>query len=172
VPIIESAVAAIEPLIAERTLQFQADIGEDAFVMADPIRLQQAIGNVLTNACRYTPPGGQVTISLAVGSTVTITVRDNGIGIRAADMERLFEPFERGSQSTGLGLGLFLARAFVQYSGGTLHASSAGEGSGSTFVIRLPAMRHDACEAPAPGRPQWQAAFDADPEGPRREAQG
>lgn len=141
-PVVESAIAAVQSLIAERRLQFDAELDDDAIVMADPIRLQQAIGNVLTNACRYTADGGRVSISIGVGSMVNVTIRDTGIGIAASELDRLFEPFQRGPQSTGLGLGLFLARTFVQHSGGTLDAMSKGPGAGSTFTIRLPLLRH------------------------------
>jgi signal transduction histidine kinase len=142
-PILDSTIAAVQPLIQERNLQFDVAFDSDAIVMADPVRLQQAIGNVLTNACRYTQDGGHVSIVVSVGSTVNVMIRDTGIGIAAADMNRLFEPFHRGPQSTGLGLGLFLARTFVQYSGGTLDAISTGEGAGSTFVMRLPVLRQE-----------------------------
>jgi signal transduction histidine kinase len=142
-PIVECAIAAVQPLIDERNLQFDADLDDDAIVVADPIRLQQAIGNVLTNACRYTPEKGRVTVSVVgIDSIASVTIRDSGIGIAASDRERLFEPFQRGPQSTGLGLGLFLARTFVEHSGGTLDVTSTGEGAGSTFVIRLPLVRH------------------------------
>jgi signal transduction histidine kinase len=136
-------------LIDAHGLKFEAHLDDHAIVMADPIRLQQAIGNVLGNACRYTPPGGRITVAVAVGSMVTVTVRDTGVGIAAADLSRVFEPFERGPHSTGLGLGLFLARSIVQSTGGSLDVISAGEGAGSTFIIRLPLLRHSTQEEPA-----------------------
>ena len=136
--ILEGAIASIQPLMEERRLRFEADIATSARVLADPIRLQQALANLLGNACRYTPHEGCVTVAVAVSARVHVTIRDTGIGISSDRLHRLFEPFQRGPQSTGLGLGLFLAHTFVQYSGGTLEAASGGDGAGSTFVVTLP----------------------------------
>ena len=137
---LEGAIASIQPLIEERQLRFDANIETTASVLADPIRLQQALANLLGNACRYTPHEGRVSVDVAVSTLVQVTIRDTGIGISPDTLPRLFEPFQRGPQSTGLGLGLFLARTFVHYSGGTLEAASDGDGAGSTFVVRLPLL--------------------------------
>jgi signal transduction histidine kinase len=139
--VLESAIASIQPLLLDGRLQFDAEM-DDGVVMADPIRLQQALANLLANACRYTPPGGRVSVTVTISTVVHVTIRDTGIGISPADLPRLFEPFQRGPNSTGLGLGLYLARTFVQYSGGTLEAASSGTGRGSTFIVRLPLLRH------------------------------
>lgn len=138
--ILDGAIASIQPLIEERRLQFEADIATSAIVLADPTRLQQALANLLGNACRYTPHDGRVSVHVAVATAVHVTIRDTGIGISPEHLPGLFEPFQRGPQSTGLGLGLFLARTFVQYCGGTLEAASDGAGAGSTFVVKLPVL--------------------------------
>jgi two-component system sensor histidine kinase KdpD len=106
-------------------------------------RLQRALANVLDNACKYTPAGGHIRVSvgLAPEHWAEITVQDDGPGITPADQPRIFERFFRGdsSRSTpGSGLGLTLARAYVGGHGGEIRVTST-PGKGATFVLRLPA---------------------------------
>src|SRR5207247_2770206 len=111
----------------------------------DPARLQQVIWNLLSNAAKFTPSGG--TIMLAVRRderSVTIEVKDTGIGIHPSFLHRVFERFWQADSTstrvhTGLGLGLALVRHIVEVHGGEVEARSEGEGQGSTFLIRLPA---------------------------------
>src|SRR5262249_14940347 len=111
---------------------------------ADPARLAQAINNLLTNAAKYTPPGGRIALTTEVQNCeLTIRVADNGVGIDPVTLSRVFELFAQGDHawrlgSGGLGVGLTLARRLVEMHGGTLEAESAGPGLGSTFSIRLP----------------------------------
>jgi signal transduction histidine kinase len=134
------------PQLQEKSihLQFQSDAAAGA-VSADPDRLQQVFWNVLKNAIKFTPQGGEIWVGTQrVGpQRVRIEIRDSGIGIRAELLPRLFDAFEQGDsritqQFGGLGLGLAITKALVEKHHGSIRAESAGEGLGSTFVIELP----------------------------------
>ena len=135
---------------------------EPAYVFGDPTRLTQIVSNLVQNACKYTPRGGHVTLSaVASNGHVEIAVRDNGIGIAAADVPRLFEKFSQvipGLQrgGGGLGLGLALVRGLVSLHGGVVEVHSAGLGQGSEFVVRLPREAH-VPEAAEPSQPALAA---------------
>ena len=113
-------------------------------VLADPLRMQQVLGNLLANAIKYTPPGGRIRVRVSRHQgRGEIRVCDNGIGIDPAQLERMFEPFRQDPRARalcrdGLGLGLSIARRLVELQGGTLSAHSAGCDSGSTFTVSLP----------------------------------
>ena len=114
------------------------------YIIGDPARLKQVLCNLIRNAIRYTPEGGEIAIeTLDVGSRVRVLVRDNGVGMEPAKIETMFEPFEQAVRSTGntggLGLGLAIAKGFVQAHGGTIRGASDGPGKGSTFTVELPA---------------------------------
>ncbi|WP_033263291.1 sensor histidine kinase [Amycolatopsis vancoresmycina] len=123
------------------TLTVSAD-GETV-VHADPVRLRQVVGNLVTNAVRHTPPGGRVTIrTSSTVDTVTLAVADTGTGIAAADLPHVFDRFwraekSRSRQTGGSGLGLAIVRHLVQAHGGTVTAESEVD-TGSTFTVRLP----------------------------------
>ncbi len=113
-------------------------------VEADAVRIAQVIGNLLTNAVKYTPPGGAIRIAAHVeeGEAV-VSVADNGIGIPAESLDAVFDMFTQVACSVersngGLGIGLSLVRRLMALHGGTVAAASAGPGQGSTFTIRLP----------------------------------
>ncbi|MDB5752767.1 MAG: putative histidine kinase, hybrid, partial [Ramlibacter sp.] len=112
----------------------------------DGTRLAQAFGNLLNNAAKYTPPGGHVALrAWQQGNRAWVEVRDDGMGIPQAMLDKVFSLFtqvEEGTeQSTGgLGIGLFLVRSLVQMHGGTVTASSGGPGQGSTFTVSLPCL--------------------------------
>ena len=124
-------------------LAFKAD---PVMVEADVARTDQIITNLLVNAAKYTDPGGRITLRVkAEGSQAIIRVSDNGIGISAELLPRLFEVFVQGRQALdraqgGLGIGLALVRKLAQLMGGTVDARSPGPGQGSTFVVRLPRL--------------------------------
>lgn len=111
-------------------------------VQADPERLAQALGNLLSNAIRYTPAGGQVSVhALRADGALRIEVQDNGPGIAADEIEVIFQPFKRGKSARrfpeGMGLGLSIARDLVRAHGGELGVVSA-PGEGSRFIIEIP----------------------------------
>jgi signal transduction histidine kinase len=122
-------------------------------VHGDPLRLEQALQNLLYNAARYSPGGGPVTVTLVqAGSQASLSITDRGIGIPEADRMQVFERFYRAGnidplQTTGFGLGLYLTRAIVEQHGGTITVESM-EGQGSTFTIYLPLV--SPANAPAP----------------------
>jgi signal transduction histidine kinase len=119
-----------------------------AQVSADPLRLQQAIGNLLGNAVKFTPAGKQVRteVRLSADDRVEIVVDDEGVGIAPEFLPHLFQRFRQGEPGVaprtrgGLGLGLSIVRDLVDLHGGTVEARSAGRGRGSSFVISLPAI--------------------------------
>lgn len=121
-------------------------------IEGDPDRVQQVIWNLLQNAVRFTPTGGEVTIRSrnvpdegppTGGTSLVVEVQDSGIGIEAEQLERIFEPFQQGSalpqpRSRGLGLGLAISRSLAEVHGGRLSAISDGAGKGATFAFVLP----------------------------------
>jgi signal transduction histidine kinase len=153
--IVEQAVTQCRPALEEQghALSVQR-AGEHALVDADPVRLIQIVANLITNAARYTPPGGRVEVATAVDrDDVIVRVVDNGRGISPAILPRIFEMFvqERAAAdgSGGLGLGLGIVKRLVELHGGRVRGHSDGEGKGSTFVVRLPRAGTAAAEAPA-----------------------
>jgi signal transduction histidine kinase/ActR/RegA family two-component response regulator len=114
------------------------------YIEADPTRLAQVFTNLLNNAAKFTPPGGCIELLVETRENdVVVKVRDNGIGIAAGDLGRVFEKFTqvgRGTRGTksGMGIGLALARRLVDMHGGTIDAKSEGLGHGSEFQVRLP----------------------------------
>ncbi len=132
-------------------------------VEADSARIEQVVANLLNNACRFTPTGGRIDVSVALaGTQAVIKVRDNGIGIPPEDLSRIFEMFEQLDRSSeraqgGLGIGLHLVKRLVEMHGGKVEARSDGIASGSEFIVRLPVAPALIAEAPAP-RPESAAA--------------
>ena len=147
----------------------QHRVSEDlqgVWVQADPTRLEQIISNLLTNAVKYTPAGGAISISVRneAGDAV-LRVADNGIGMRRELLTRVFEPFVQGEpgldrSAGGLGLGLTLVRQLAALHGGSARADSEGPGRGSTFSVRLPAI--EARPAPQPNAAAGRAVPSRD----------
>jgi two-component system sensor histidine kinase BaeS len=127
----------------EKELQWQTDIAEELPVVEiDPDRMAQVLGNLISNAVKYTPPGGTVTVTAdADQKAIHIGVCDTGLGIDLEEQERIFEPFYRSQVHRrfpqGLGLGLTIARDLVEAHGGTLELVSE-PGEGSCFTVHLP----------------------------------
>src|SRR5262249_51465687 len=115
-------------------------------VSADPARIEQVLVNLLSNAARFTDPGGQIRVRVDVeGNEAVLRVRDSGTGIPAEMLEEIFTPFGPGGRSftastRGLGIGLSVVRQIVALHGGTVTASSPGRGLGSEFTVRLPRL--------------------------------
>jgi signal transduction histidine kinase len=124
-------------------------------VVGDTVRLDQIVNNLLTNAMKYTPHGGQITVSVStVGDHARLDVVDNGIGMSADLRERVFEVFVQAKQGMdrapgGLGLGLAVVRNLVELHDGTVRAASGGAGTGSRFTVQLP-LAHVAPEPSVP----------------------
>jgi len=123
--------------------RFSCELPPDlGIVRCDPFRVQQAVGNVIGNALKFTPTEGAVQLTARVlDDVVEILVRDTGPGIAQEHLKSIFEPFIRlqaHSATAGLGLGLNIARKLVELHGGSIRAESEGPGSGATFHIRLP----------------------------------
>jgi len=120
--------------------------GDPPRVDADPVRLEQVIVNLLTNAVKYTDPGGRIDVLVERdGADVVLRVRDTGIGIPAAMLPHVFDLFTQGERALdraqgGLGIGLTLVKRLVELHGGGVDAHSDGPGSGAEFVVRLPAL--------------------------------
>lgn len=144
VQIIERARETVTPLLARKVHSLELSTPGALTVEGDAARLEQVMVNLLTNAAKYTPPGGRILISgERDGESVTIRVRDNGLGISQDFLPCLFDPFTQKPQTRalsegGLGLGLAIVRAIVASHGGTIDCHSEGEGHGSEFVMRLP----------------------------------
>jgi CheY-like chemotaxis protein len=150
---------------------------EPVHMSGDPARLAQVVGNLLNNACKFTDPGGHVSLTVAKeGAQAVIRVRDDGIGIAADQMPRLFEMFTQADTSRersrdGLGIGLTLVKTLVEMHGGTITARSDGPGRGSEFEVRLPALAEapraaaPAAEAPAPSPPRRVLIVDDNVDG-------
>jgi len=143
--VIESAVEASLPSINAMQHRLTVDLPPGPVdVFADPTRLSQMITNLLVNAAKFTPLGGNIDLSASVtDDEVAITVSDNGIGIDATDIPRIFDLYKQlqvdeKNDRAGLGIGLSLAKAIVTMHEGNLEASSEGPNKGSRFVVRLP----------------------------------
>ena len=142
---VADAIEATRPQLDARrhriTLQ-QADT--PVWIDGDAVRLGQVVVNLLSNAAKFTPPEGQITVSVATeGRDAVLRVRDNGVGIGPDTLPQIFEPFTQGAHAVpaserGLGIGLALVRGLVEAHGGVVTASSPGHNRGSEFVVRLP----------------------------------
>ncbi len=145
--LIARAVETVDPLMQERGHALAVAVPEEVLkIDADPVRLVQALSNVLGNAAKYTNRGGAISLAAARnGTDVEIRVRDNGIGIPSERLPMIFNLFaqlDRRSDhaQSGLGIGLALVRRLVEMHGGSVTAHSAGSSQGSEFVIRLPLL--------------------------------
>ena len=147
--ILVKAVEMASPLLEQRGHKLKTLLPVDSVIVdADDHRLAQVISNLLTNAAKYTEPGGSVEIRVQVdrgGDSVSVAVRDNGIGIDPELLPRIFENFVQGERGLdrsegGLGLGLAIVHSLVEMHGGSVSAYSEGVGKGSEFVVRLPVV--------------------------------
>jgi CheY-like chemotaxis protein/two-component sensor histidine kinase len=152
--VVSAAVEQVRPLIESRAHSITVSLPPGRIVvMGDPARLVQVVGNLLTNAAKYTDEGGHLEVAAgATADVAEIVVRDNGVGITPELMPEIFDLFTQGSRAAdrsqgGLGLGLALVKHLVELHGGAVCASSDGPGQGSTFTVRLPRVPQAAAAA-------------------------
>ncbi|WP_266006259.1 sensor histidine kinase [Paucibacter sp. PLA-PC-4] len=144
--VLARTIAACRPGMVAREQHLVLDIPATPALRCygDPLRLVQILGNLLDNASKYTPCGGRITLSVRQNNErIAMTVSDNGIGIAAAGLVHIFEPFVQTDEAvrfndSGLGIGLSLVRNLVEAHGGRVVARSAGIGFGSQFTVTLP----------------------------------
>ena len=158
--VIEHSLDAAQPLITEHKHEVRVNLPvEPLYMSGDPVRLTQVFGNLLTNAAKYTSPGGMIMLSAEIDAgpprAVTVRVRDTGAGIPEEMLDRVFELFTQADHEatrtqTGLGIGLALVRAMADLHGGSVHATSDGPGKGAEFVVRLPLLGEGAREQAEP----------------------
>ena len=158
VPVIETAIDIVRPRAAAKDIEIVTDFeNEVTSITSDSTRLQQMVWNLLTNAIKFTPIGGKITVDTRlVKDNVQIVVRDSGMGISPDFLPFVFDRFrQQDSTSTrrhdGLGLGLAIVRHLAELHGGSVSAESEGENKGSTFIISLPVLQSErSVQVPVP----------------------
>jgi signal transduction histidine kinase/CheY-like chemotaxis protein len=171
--VVARAIETVQPLVDAQRHELSVRMSSDSLLLdADPVRLAQVVGNLLTNAAKYTEPGGRIRLTAERdGDMASLRVRDNGIGIAPHMLPRIFELFVQVDHAAtrsqgGLGIGLTLVKNLVEMHNGIVQARSEGVGHGSEFVVKLPlvgpAFRQD--DAPENGR---QAEQQPPPSGRR-----
>jgi signal transduction histidine kinase/ActR/RegA family two-component response regulator len=159
--IIDAAVDVVRPAAAAKQIALTTEMAvRPAMTSGDPDRLQQIVWNLISNAVKFTPPGGAARIRLTRSNGYRIVVTDTGEGIDPRFLPHVFDAFRQADGTTtrehgGLGLGLAIARELVELHGGTIKARSDGAGRGSTFQVDLPSV---VSESPAPGGTPASAA--------------
>lgn len=143
--IVRVALANSASVVKRRRLQLDESLPDGPLpVFGDPVRLAQVFGNLVENACKYTPEGGRITVrAQALQEQAVIVVEDTGIGITAAALPHIFDLFVQDDHAmeadeAGLGIGLAVVKELVEAHGGSVVASSGGRGMGSRFVVTLP----------------------------------
>jgi signal transduction histidine kinase len=143
-PVVEAALESVRPAALAKEIRLQRVFAPLGAVHGDPDRLQQVVWNLLANAVKFTPKGGEVQVRVRrVDAHAEILVADSGVGIAPDLLPHVFERFRQADSSTrrqygGLGLGLAIVRHLVELHGGTVEARSAGEGKGAAFTVSLP----------------------------------
>jgi CheY-like chemotaxis protein/two-component sensor histidine kinase len=166
--LLDAAVEAAQAAIDDGHHLLQIERADDSVLLdADPVRLTQVVSNLLTNAARYTPSGGRITLGVRqAADSLVIFVRDTGVGLASDTLKSVFDLFTRvepdpDRPAGGLGIGLALVKGLVELHGGRIEARSAGLGLGSEFLVSLP--RNSIVEAPGPGNPSEPAAATRTP---------
>jgi PAS domain S-box-containing protein len=151
VSVLRNVVETSRPSLERSGHVFTVELPADpTYLWADPVRLAQVFGNLLDNAGKYTPSGGEIRLrAQSRGAEVSVRVSDNGYGIPPLMLPRVFDLYTQADETLhksegGLGIGLSLVRRLVEMHGGTVSAHSEGEGRGSEFVVRLPLRAEDA----------------------------
>jgi CheY-like chemotaxis protein/two-component sensor histidine kinase len=176
---VSAAVDSIRALAEEKSLTIKTELDPAAEkITADPVRLQQVFRNLLTNAVKFTPSGGKITVRLKrVGKPsheqVQFQVRDTGKGIKAEFLPLLFMRFTQADSSAtrgygGLGLGLSIVRHLVELHGGTVTAESPGVGKGAVFSVNLPCVQPDRLPGENIEKSKTQQTAEQKPEVPEK----
>jgi signal transduction histidine kinase/CheY-like chemotaxis protein len=165
--VVYSAADAVKPVAEAKGIRLNISAIEDGcIVLGDSCRLQQVIWNLLTNAVKFTPPGGSVNVSVVrADAEVVLKVVDTGKGISKEFLPRVFERFAQADQKYsrefgGLGLGLAIVRHITELHGGIVAVDSQGEGKGTTFIVKLPLAE----SAVDPGRSTGKFKIDTTPQ--------
>jgi signal transduction histidine kinase len=144
--LIDQAVDTVRPAADAKSIKIDTKIDQtERTISADPDRLLQILWNLLANAVKFTPNGGNIEVKVTfVDDHMQLSVTDSGIGIDPEFLPFVFDRFSqapaaKGGRHTGLGLGLAIVRYFVELHGGSVSANSAGPGKGSTFIVIMPA---------------------------------
>jgi CheY-like chemotaxis protein len=161
--LVATAIETARPLIDKKQHSLSTELpSEPILLQADPLRLSQALSNLLTNSAKYTDPNGTIRLQVVRDAQgLRFIVSDNGIGIASGAIARLFQMFSQVESPIdrtegGLGIGLSLVKGLVALHGGDVSVESAGAGQGSTFTIRLPAsvlVQEEAKAQVAPSQP-------------------
>jgi CheY-like chemotaxis protein/two-component sensor histidine kinase len=159
----QQAVETARTLIDQRKHRLNVALPQKpAWVLGDAIRLEEVIVNLLSNAAKYTPEGGDIWLSIEEeGEEVVIRVRDSGVGIAPELLPQIFDLFTQAQRTLdrsqgGLGIGLTVVRKVIELHGGTTEAHSSGLSHGSEFIVRLPAVRSPARQAKIPAAKRAQ----------------
>ena len=153
--VVAKSVETAAPMLEQQRHELVTDVPRELVVDADPARLTQVFANLLTNAAKYTDPGGRILVAAERrGDEIAATVTDTGRGIAADMLPRVFDLFVQERQNLdrsrgGLGLGLAIVRNLVQLHGGRVEVASPGPGLGTTFTVQLPCAAPTAADAPA-----------------------
>jgi PAS domain S-box-containing protein len=177
-PIIQQAVETVRPACESMNHELAVTLPQESIVVdADAARLTQIVGNLLSNACKFTNPGGHIAVAVSrEGSDAVIHVRDDGIGIAAEHLPQVFDMFAQVDTSLersrdGLGIGLTLVKTLIELHGGSVSVISDGPGHGTEFAVRLPvaerpgASSSSAVAAPAAIRKQRVLIVDDNDDG-------
>jgi PAS domain S-box-containing protein len=167
---IEAAIDTVRSAADAKGIQIQSQLVSTSLVSGDVDRLQQVVWNLVSNAIKFTPPAGQVEVKLQqVDTDVVLQVSDTGKGISSDFLPYVFDRFRQADASItrshgGLGLGLAIVRHLVELHGGTIQATSQGEGKGATFTVKLPLLIKEPAEKPS--NPEIGSNADTTPSQP------
>ena len=156
--VVARAIEMSSPLLEQRAHRLHVEVPKGLRVDGDLTRLSQVVSNLLTNAAKYTPPRGDITVrAKQVNGDVQVSVKDSGTGIAPDMLPHIFELFVQERQAVersqgGLGIGLTIVRSLVELHGGSVSVRSDGPGKGSEFVVRLPAVAKQTAETSSSGR--------------------